>query len=81
MEKVLHLRNVKKGYATNSSSYHTTLIFVEEEYEKWVKGEIKKDGYSPDDFFDDYESETDVTTYTTPKGEKIVVVCNYGQNY
>lgn len=31
----LYLRNVKKGFATNSSSYHSTLILTDDEYQKW----------------------------------------------
>lgn len=35
----MYLRNIKKGYATNSSSYHSTLILTEEEYKKWKNNE------------------------------------------
>ena len=33
MIKQLFVRNAKKGFATNSSSYHSTIIFTEEEFE------------------------------------------------
>lgn len=81
----LFLRNIKKGFATNSSSYHSTLILTEEEYEKWTKGEIKIDKYGDGDEYDfitydewgeDYE--TEVRKYTTPRGDKIVILCEYG---
>lgn len=72
----LYLRNIKKGFATNSSSYHSTLIMTEEEYEKWVNGEIVIDDISYDEWGDYYE--TDVTYYTSPSGDKLVILCEHG---
>ncbi len=78
----LFLRNIKKGFATNSSSYHSTLILSEEEYEKWEKGEIKvEDHYGDMITYDDWESdsyEEDFTRYTSPSGDKLVILCKYG---
>lgn len=72
----LYLRNIKKGFATNSSSYHSTLIMTEEEYEKWVNGEIVIDNISYDEWGD--YCETDVTYYTSPSGDKLVILCEHG---
>lgn len=79
----LFLRNIKKGFATNSSSYHSTLVLTEEEYNKWVSGTVKvkndwDDEVSYEDWGNEYETET--TRYTTPSGEKIVILCEYGYN-
>lgn len=76
----LFLRNIKKGFATNSSSYHSTLIMTKDEEEKWEKGEIEIEGYSYEEWDDEY-AETDYHTYTTPGGEKIVVICKHGSDY
>lgn len=73
----LFLRNIKKGFATNSSSYHSTLMMSEEEYEKWKDGEIEVNGWS----YEEYEEtsyETDFDTYTTPGGEKIITISIFG---
>lgn len=84
----LFLRNIKKGFATNSSSYHSTTILSQEEYDNWVNGKIKleigwRDEMSYEEFENDTESEyeVDITEYTTPGGEKIVVICEHGANY
>lgn len=42
--KKLYLRNIKRGFATNSSSYHSTIILTEDEFKKWELGEIEIDG-------------------------------------
>lgn len=79
--KQLYLRNIKKGFATNSSSYHTTLVMTEEEYVKWTTGEITvDDNYGDQITYDQWgeDGETDITRYTTPKGEKIVILCESG---
>ena len=78
----LFLRNVKKGFATNSSSYHTTLIMTEEQRKKWEAGEIEQiEGYTYDEWFDDDYAEHDTDYFTTPNGEKIVVHCKHGSDY
>lgn len=80
----LFIRNIKKGFATNSSSYHSTLILTEEEYEKWTNNEITIEDYYGDEIsYEDFDEnyETDVTRYTSPSGDKIVVICQHGNNY
>jgi len=82
----LYLRNIKKGFATNSSSYHSTTVLSEEEYDKWTNGEIQVEiGYgdeiSYEEWQDQEELEVDITHYTTPGGEKIVIICEHGSNY
>lgn len=79
----LFLRNIKKGFATNSSSYHSTLILTEEEYEKWTTGKIKvendyEEQISYEEWGEDYE--TDITRYTSPSGDKLVILCEHGYN-
>lgn len=83
MEKKLFLRNIKNGFATNSSSYHSTLIILKSDYEKWVKGEIKiKNGYGEEITYDEWgmDFDTDYDEFTTPQGETIVILCKYGSN-
>lgn len=77
----LYLRNVKKGFATNSSSYHSTIVLTEEEYNKWTKGEITVKGDYDDELtYDKWgeEYETETTKYTSPGGDKLVILCEYG---
>ncbi|MEK4006504.1 hypothetical protein [Paenibacillus sp. FSL H3-0333] len=77
----LFLRNIKKGFATNSSSYHSTLVLTKEEYDKWVSGETTvENDWGSQISYDDWgsEYETDERNYTTPNGEKIVILCEYG---
>lgn len=50
----LFLRNIKKGFATNSSSYHSTLILTKDEYEKWSNNEITIEGVSYSDLDGEY---------------------------
>ena len=77
----LFLRNVKKGFATNSSSYHSTLIMTKEEYDKWEKKEIEIDNYTYEEWYESDYAEYDETNYTTPSGDKIIVLCMYGSDY
>lgn len=80
--KALFLRNIKQGFATNSSSYHSTLIMTEDEYDKWKSGEIESiDDYTYEEWNEDEYAETDWNSYTTPKGEKIVVLCKHGNDW
>ena len=83
----LFLRNIKKGFATNSSSYHSTLILSEEDFEKWKNGEniVENDDYYDEDdskyvSYEDYgyDYETDITRYTSPSGDKLVIICTHG---
>lgn len=79
----LVVRNVKMGFATNSSSYHSTLILTEEEYNKWVDGKIKIEDYYGDEVsYDEWGngSETNITRYTSPSGDKLVILCEHGYN-
>lgn len=78
--KKLFLRNIKQGFATNSSSYHSTLIMSPEEEERWENGEIEVSGWS----YEEYEEtvcETDYHTHTTPNGDKVIIICIYGTEY
>lgn len=62
MKKIkLFLRNVKQGFATNSSSYHSMIMMTEEEKVKWENGEIEIDGYSYEEWNDNnyYEESHD----------------------
>ena len=61
----LYVRNIKKGFATNSSSYHSTLILTEDEFIKWKTGEIEEiDGVKYKYFDDDdYEFEEETSGY------------------
>lgn len=77
----LFLRNIKKGFATNSSSYHSTLIMTEEEHKKWNNGDIEINGYTSEDWYESDYAEYDEDTYTTPNGEKIIVLCQHGSDY
>lgn len=52
----LFVRNIKKGFATNSSSYHSTIIFTEDEYEKWKNGEKVENIEVTYDSMDNYEA-------------------------
>lgn len=86
MKALLFLRNIKKGFATNSSSYHSTVVLDQEEYDKWVAGEIeveiRYDPISYEDWCNDKEGgETDITTHTTPNGDSIVIICVHGSDY
>ena len=77
--KNLYVRNIKKGFATNSSSYHSTLVMTKEEYDKWINSDIEINGYASDEWFDtEYETERD--NYTTPGGERIVILSKFGYN-
>ena len=80
----LYIRNIKKGFATNSSSYHSTLILTEDEYEKWKSGEINiQSEYNDEVSYEDwgYDYETEVTRYTSPSGDKLVILCEHGTDY
>ena len=80
MNKIgLFLRNIKQGFATNSSSYHSTLIMNEEEYQKWVAGEIEVNGWS----FEEYEETEYEVDYDKKEidGVRVYVICIYGDNY
>lgn len=82
--KTMYLRNIKKGFATNSSSYHSTLIITESEYEKWMNGEITiQNSYDEDITYDEWGEnyECEVTRYTSPSGDKIVILCEHGSDY
>lgn len=85
MKAILFLRNIKKGFATNSSSYHSTVVLDQEEYDKWVAGEIaveiRGDEQTYEEWQDDEYGETDVTTHTTPNGDSIVIICVHGSDY
>ena len=79
----LVVRNVKMGFATNSSSYHSTLILTEEEYNKWVDGKIKIEDYYGDEVSYDEcgnDSETNISRYTSPSGDKLVILCEHRYN-
>jgi hypothetical protein len=79
----LYLRNIKKGFATNSSSYHSTIVLTEEEYNKWTKGEITiENDWGDEVTYDEWggEYETDTTHYTSPSGDKLVIICEHGYN-
>lgn len=70
----LFLRNIKKGFATNSSSYHSTMIFTKDEHDKWLNGEISGDvpyskfeGYNEDEgcyYYIDGTTERDIDGLT-----------------
>lgn len=81
----LYIRNIKKGFATNSSSYHSTLILTDEEYEKWVNGLITiKNNYNYEIDYEEWceeEYESDITRYTSPSGDKLVILCLHGTDY
>lgn len=80
MKQALYLRNIKKGFATNSSSYHSTLIMDEEEYQKWQNGEIEVNGYTYEDYEESY-GETEWNSHITPSGDKVYIICIYGSDY
>ncbi len=85
----LFIRNIKKGFATNSSSYHSTLIMTDDEYKKWISDqEVVIDGWTSDEWYQEgefeneySETEYDEDSYTTPDGLKIRFLCRYGANY
>lgn len=79
--KSLFVRNIKKGFATNSSSYHSTIVMTEEDHEKWKEGDVVVDGYTHEDWYNDEYAEYDTTYFTTPQGDKIVILCQYGYDY
>lgn len=85
--KKLFLQNVKKGFATNSSSYHSMLILTDEEYERWRNGEVingweYNEWFELDEFENDWSNtEFDEKTYTTAGGETIYIFCRYGSDY
>lgn len=81
----LYLRNIKKGFGTNSSSYHSTIVLTLKEFEKWKSGKIKidkwGDGYEEDMItYDEWGNyyETDITYYTSPSGDELVILCEHG---
>ncbi len=68
----LFLRNIKKGFATNSSSYHSTLILTEDEFNKWKNGEVKINNINYDVFeSDEYDEETGLYYYIESQKERI----------
>lgn len=80
MTKKLYLRNIKKGFATNSSSYHSTLILMKDVYDKWVNEEITvENDWGEEITYDEWgNGESEINTFTTPNGETIVILCEHG---
>lgn len=59
------------------------MILTEEEYNKWVDGKINIEDYYGDEVsYDEWgnDSETDITRYTSPSGDKLVILCEHGCN-
>ena len=71
--KKLYLRNIKRGFATNSSSYHSTIILSEDEFNKWKNGEINIENlaYSALDNDEHYE-ETGYYYYIESQTERVL---------
>ena len=80
-------------FETNSSSTHSITIVSEEEFEQWENGKLLHDPWNnelvpiPDENDEDLEtysdwedndSETFITKYTTKNGDKIVAFGTYG---
>jgi hypothetical protein len=80
-------------FETNSSSTHSITIVSEEEFELWKNGKLLHDPWNnelvsiPDENDEDLEtysdwedndSETFITKYTTKNGDKIVAFGTYG---
>ena len=70
--KKLVIRNIKKGFATNSSSYHSTLILTEDEYDKWKSGEISIEDISYGVFEDNdgYDDDSGLYYYIESQSER-----------
>lgn len=68
----LHVRNVKMGFATNSSSYHSTLILTEEEYNKWKNGQFKADVTYEQIKNDNYDEDTGYYYYIESQSERML---------
>lgn len=77
----MFIRNVKKGFATNSSSYHTMIMMTEEEREKWINGEIEIDGYSYEEWYDEEDYLEHESDKKEVNGIVVYAYAKYGANY